>query len=91
MGIRTTALPEGFRWQADAQRRTLLCRGHPIIEIGPERRGWIARILVTGKGAGLEEIAVRSLDSGEGWATRWALERQTALLRAVAAMTDSSG
>ncbi|MBD9477362.1 hypothetical protein [Pseudoxanthomonas sp. PXM02] len=90
MGIRTTALPEGFKWKVDEQRRTLFCRSHPIIEIGPERRGWIARILITGKGISHEEVAVRSLDSGEGWATRWALERKTALLRVVAALDVAS-
>lgn len=53
------------------------------MEIGPERQGWIARILISGKGVRQDQVAVRSLDAGTGWATRWMLERQTALIRAV--------
>ncbi|MBD9470804.1 hypothetical protein [Pseudoxanthomonas sp. PXM01] len=84
MSTRTPApLPEGFSWDVGDRRRTLVCRGRPIVEIGPERQGWIARILISGKGVRQDQVAVRSLDAGTGWATRWMLERQTALIRAV--------
>lgn len=85
MSTRTSApLPEGFSWDVGDRRRTLVCHGRPIMEIGPERQGWIAKILITGKGVRQDQVAVRSLDAGAGWATRWMLERQTALIRAVA-------
>lgn len=85
MSTRISApLPEGFSWDIGERRRTLVCHGHPIVEIGPERQGWIAKILITGKGVRQEQVAVRSLDAGTGWATRWMMERQSALIRAVA-------
>ncbi len=78
-----TPLPEGFSWDVGDRHRTLICHGHPIVQIGPERQGWIAKILVSGKGVRQDQVAVRSLDAGAGWATRWMLERQSALIRAV--------
>ena len=70
MGTRIPApLPEGFSWHVGDRRRTLVCRGRPIVEIGPERQGWIARILISGKGVRQDQVAVRSLDAGAGWAT----------------------
>nr|WP_298128621.1 hypothetical protein [uncultured Pseudoxanthomonas sp.] len=85
MNTRISApLPEGFRWDIGERRRTLVCNGVPILEIGPEREGWMAKILISGKGVRQEQIAVRSLDAGAGWATRWMLERQAALIRVVA-------
>jgi hypothetical protein len=83
-------LPDGFSWQVEDQRRTLFCHGQPIVEIGPERQGWMARILISGKGISQEQVAVRSLDAGAGWAARWMMERQTALLRAVAELPPAS-
>ncbi|HJS36475.1 MAG TPA: hypothetical protein VJ766_13400 [Pseudoxanthomonas sp.] len=83
-------LPEGFSWQVENQRRTLVCQGRPIVEIGPERQGWMARILVSGKGISQEQVAVRSLEAGAAWATRWMLERQSALIRAVAELPPVS-
>ncbi|MEJ2789489.1 MULTISPECIES: hypothetical protein [unclassified Pseudoxanthomonas] len=50
----------------------------------------MARILISGKGISQEQVAVRSLDAGSGWAARWMLERQTALLRAVAELPPAS-
>ncbi|MCH6483956.1 hypothetical protein MMG85_10305 [Pseudoxanthomonas sp. LH2527] len=85
MNTRISApLPEGFSWDIGERRRTLVCNGVPILEIGPEREGWMAKILISGKGVRQEQIAVRSLDAGAGWATRWMLERQAALIRVVA-------
>ena len=85
MSTRTSApLPEGFSWEVGDQHRTLICHGHPIVRIAPERQGWIAKILVSGKGVRQDQVAVRSLDAGAGWATRWMLERQSALIRVVA-------
>lgn len=49
-------------------------------DIGDRRR---TKILISGKGVRKDQVAVRSLDAGTGWATRWMLERQTALIRAV--------
>jgi len=84
VATRTSApLPEGFSWEIGDRQRTLICRGHPIVRIGPERQGWMAKILISGKGVRQDQVAVRSLDAGAGWATRWMLERQSALLRAV--------
>jgi hypothetical protein len=80
-------LPEGFSWDIGERTRTLVCHGVPILEIGPEREGWMAKILISGKGVRQEQIAVRSLDAGAGWATRWMLERQAALIRVVAEQT----
>lgn len=91
MSTRTPApLPEGFAWDIGDRRRTLVCHGHPIVEIGPERQGWIAKILISGKGVRKDPVAVRSLDAGTGWATRWMLERQSALIRAVAEQPTSA-
>ena len=88
MNTRISApLPEGFIWDIGERRRTLVCNGVPILEIGPEREGWMAKILISGKGVRQEQIAVRSLDAGAGWATRWMLERQAALIRVVAEQT----
>ena len=50
----------------------------------------MARILISGKGISQEQVAVRSLDAGSGWAARWMLERQTALLCAVAELPPAS-
>ena len=44
----------------------------------------MARILISGTDVRQEQIAVRSLDAGTAWATRWMRERQAALLRLVA-------
>lgn len=91
MSVRiTTPLPEGFSWDIGDRRRTLVCHGQPIVEIGPEREGWIAKILIHGKGVRQDQVAVRSLDAGTGWATRWMLERQTALRRAVADLAPTA-
>lgn len=91
MNTRISApLPEGFTWDIAERRRTLVCHGVPIVEIGPEREGWMAKILIRGTGVRQEQIAVRSLEAGAGWATRWMLERQAALLRVVAEQTPLS-
>lgn len=83
-------LPEGFSWDIGDRRRTLICHGRPILQIAPERQGWMAKILISGKGVRQDQIAVRSLDAGAGWATRWMLERQSALIRAVSEQPPTS-
>lgn len=75
-------LPLDYVWRQEADQHTLHLNDHALIRIVPVGAGWIVRTLLHVPGISPQQFAVRSVDSGKGWATRWTLDRQRVIARA---------
>lgn len=75
-------LPPDYVWRQESDQHTLHLGDHPLIRILPVGAGWIVRTLLHVPGIAPQQFAVRSVQSGKGWATRWTLDRQRLIARA---------
>ena len=75
-------LPPDYVWRQESDQHTLHLGNHPLIRILPVGAGWIVRTLLHVPGIAQQQFAVRSVQSGKGWATRWTLDRQRLIARA---------
>jgi hypothetical protein len=75
-------LPLDYVWRQEADQHILHLGNHSLICVLPVGAGWIVRTLLNVPGISPQQFAVRSVDSGKGWATRWTLDRQRLIARA---------
>lgn len=74
-------LPPDFTWRADVDQHALYAGDTPLVRIEPVGNGWVASTAFHAPGLAYQRYAVRSIQSGKGWAERWVRERQQLIAR----------
>lgn len=78
----SSKLPPDYVWQEDGEQHTLYLGDVALVRIKPLGAGWIAQILLEAPGIVRQQIAVRRVEFGKGWAARWVMQRQRVVANA---------
>ncbi len=72
-------LPACFRWTEEPDRRRLFIEDVQVLEVCPQRRGWIVRVHLQDEAEQQPDVAVPSIDAGMRWGARWSRLRASRL------------
>lgn len=65
-------LPECFHWAEESDAWRLYLDDVPVLEIRPQREGWIVHVHLCDAASPQPDVAVRSIAAGMRWGARWA-------------------
>lgn len=71
----SSKLPPDFLWREDDGHPTLYLDAHAVARIRPVGNGWIVETLLDAPGLNRQQVAIRGVEFGRGWAHRWVQQR----------------
>lgn len=80
---RPAPLPERFHWLSTPTRAKLMLDDVRVLEVRQQRSGWIVEVFLVDDAGQKPSVAVRSLEAGQRWGSKWASRRANYLMSLV--------